>query len=291
LKRSTSLKTIDTLVPDILAVVDGEGGWDEAINNYWKEATGETLWSRLGDEAKEHKKGTLRMSSIGQPCERKLWYSVNQYEDQEPIRPESKLKFLYGDLLEDLLLSLAKAAGHKVEGHQDTMSLCGIKGHRDAVIDGVTVDVKSASSFSFKKFKDHNLEHDDPFGYLTQLSSYVKAAEDDPLVEDKKGGAFLVIDKQHGTLCLDYYDFEETGHLDNLEDEIEYRKGMVKESDPPPKGFPSVADGKSGNRKLCTNCSYCDYKKVCWPEARTFIYSTGPRYLTEVKRLPNVPEV
>ena len=285
-------KTIDTLVPDILAVVDGEGGWDEAINNYWKEATGETLWSRVGDEAKEHKKGTLRMSSIGQPCERKLWYSVNQYEDQEVLRPETKLKFLYGDLLEDLLLSLAKAAGHKVEGHQDPMRLAGIKGHRDAVIDGVTVDVKSASSFAFKKFKEHKLEHDDPFGYLTQLSSYVKAAEDDPLVEDKKGGAFLVIDKQHGTLCLDYYDFEETGHLEDVEDLINSRKATCADGDTvPPRGFSTEPDGKSGNMRLCTNCKYCDYKKTCWPELRTFLYSNGPKYLTEVVREPNVKEL
>jgi hypothetical protein len=43
------------------------------------------------------------------------------------------------------------------------------------VIDGVTVDVKSASKYGFEKFLKHNLREDDPFGYISQLSSYVYA--------------------------------------------------------------------------------------------------------------------
>ena len=45
-------------------------------------------------------------------------------------------------------------------------------------------------------------------------------------------------------------------------------------------------DGKSGNTKLCTQCSYCDFKKICWPHMRTFIYKGGPRYLINVAREP-----
>lgn len=284
------MKTIHTLVKDIEDVVEGKGGWTEVVNEYFKETIGETLWSRLGD-TKEYKKGTLRMSSIGQPCERKLWYSVNQPDDAEPLRTSNKMKFLFGDIFEDLLLALAVAAGHDVQGHQDTMEIQGIKGHRDAVIDGVTVDVKSASTYSFQKFKDHNLEFDDPFGYLVQLSSYVYAAKDDPLVTDKEGGAFLAIDKQHGHLCLDYYNFKETGHLDDVEDLFDHRKSVAHSKTPPHRGFVTEPDGKSGNRKLGTNCSYCDYKKQCFPDLRTFLYSSGPRFLTEVVKIPNVPEV
>ena len=248
--------------------------------------------STLGPDAKEHPKGTLRMSSIGQPCERKLWYEINDKSLKASAHePSDHLRFLYGHILEDFLLALAEAAGHKVEGRQTKMDIKGIKGHRDCVIDGVTVDVKTASPFGFKKFEKNLLEWEDPFGYLVQLSSYVYAAKDDPLVSDKKGGAFLVIDKVHGTLCLDYYDFEETFHLEDTEELFESRMKMVKEPSPPPRGYPTEPDGKSGNRKLGFNCSYCAFKKDCYPGLRTFKYSYGNIHLTEVVKKPRVEEI
>ena len=62
---------------------------------------------------------------------------------------------MFGDILEELLLFLAKEAGHTVTGQQDTLSISGVNGHRDAIIDGRLVDVKSASSYSFRKFKNN----------------------------------------------------------------------------------------------------------------------------------------
>lgn len=284
-------KTIDTLVKDIYDVIEGKGGWDSVVNEYFKFTIGGTMMTRLAERGEEGPRGTLRMSSIGQPCERKLWYSVNTKDDGETLRPEVRLKFLFGDILEDLLLSLAVAAGHTVEGHQDTMSIKGIKGHRDAVIDGVTVDVKSASSYSFQKFKEHRLEYEDPFGYMTQLGSYVFAGKDDTIVKDKKGGAFLVIDKQHGYLCLDYYNFQKLGILDDIENLYEERIASSKNPLEPPRGFPTEPEGKSGNRKLCLNCSYCDFKFKCHDELRVFRYGKFPIFLTKVVREPRVPEI
>src|SRR5690606_25725922 len=110
----------------------------------------------------------------------------NTPEDGEPLRPEAYLKFLYGDILEDLLLFLAEAAGHTVVGRQDEQEIAGIKGHRDCVIDGTVVDAKSASSYSFKKFKEGRLREDDPFGYVDQLQSYIHSGQNDPLVTDKE---------------------------------------------------------------------------------------------------------
>lgn len=282
------MKTIDTLVRDIYDVLDHKGGWDATVSQYLAGTLAETIDRRL-TPPEEERKGSLRMSNLGQPCNRKLWYHIHEDYDGEELRAPTKLKFLYGDILEDLLISLAKAAGHEVTGEQDTMEIAGIKGHRDCVIDGVTVDVKSASSFSFKKFKDHDLRNNDPFGYISQLSSYVYAARNDPLVKDKKGGAFLVVDKQHGTLCLDYYDL--TPEIDTKEVVVEHTKKEVNGPTPPPRAFSPVADGKSGNKKLPMNCSYCDHKHSCWPKLRTFLGSRGPVYLTEVKREPRMKEI
>jgi len=47
----------------------------------------------------------------------------------------------------------------------------------------------------------------------------------------------------------------------------------------------------SPNTKLPVMCSYCEFKKKCWPEARKFIYSYGPVFLVDVKSEPKVPEV
>jgi hypothetical protein len=40
--------------------------------------------------------------------------------------------------------------------------------------------------------------------------------------------------------------------------------------------------------KLDTGCSYCPHKFNCWPDLKTYYYSTGPRYLTKVVREPRV---
>ena len=228
------------------------------------------------------------MSNMGTPCERKLWYSVQNFSDnmKEQLQPYVKNKFIYGDVIECWALGLVKAAGYKLEGMQDVMEINGVKGSRDCVIEGMTFDVKSASTFAMDKFKDNGLLKDDPFAYLSQLSSYVYAAKDDPIVTDKKHGAFLVFEKQHGHVVVDIYDL--TPWLEEKEAEVLRKKSVVASKKEPPRGFEDVPDGASGNRKLGTYCSYCDYKFQCYPDLSKYIYSNGPRYLSVVEREPKV---
>lgn len=239
--------------------------------------------SRLNPPPREP---TLRLSNIGSPCERKLWYGINTPELGEPLRPEAKIKFLFGDILELLLLFLAREAGHTVEGEQDALDVHGVVGHRDCIIDGRVVDCKSASSYSFKKFAENGLRDNDPFGYIGQLSSYYTASVDDPRVTDKESGSFLVIDKTLGKICLDTYKLAPV-----TEEYVQGKKDVVAKNMPPKRGFSDEAEGKSGNRKLGVNCSYCEFAKVCWPRARKFAYSYGPVTLTWVEREPKVPEI
>lgn len=282
------MKTIHTLVEDINEVIKGSGGWTNVINEHFKESIGDITSRRLS-ASRETREPTLRMSNIGTPCTRKLWYSLHKPHIGEELRPSTLLKFMYGDMIESLVLSLAEAAGHKVEGKQTVLDCYGIKGSRDAIIDGVTIDVKSASSKSMDKFRSNNLRTDDPFGYLRQLTGYVHGGKDDPLVTDKTGGAFLAVDKQHGHIVLDYYDLTE--ELSSIEEHINGLRVMASSSKLPERHFEDESEGKSGNRKLGINCSYCEYKKECWPTLRTFLYSRGPVFLVDVVREPNVPEV
>lgn len=281
-------KTIETLVEDMEEVLYGLKGWDYLIGQ--KVGTNIAAMARDRFKAPQEPRGYLSMSSIGTPCRRKLWYKVNQTKLAEPLQANALLKFFYGDMIEELALGIVQQAGHTVAGQQDRMEAHGIKGSRDCVIDGMTVDVKSASPYSFKKFKEGNLRDQDPFGYISQLSSYVYAAKDDPLVTNKTHGAFLVIDKVNGHICLDVYDLTE--ELKTKGQEIEEVKEMAASSMPPPREYEDEPQSKtSPNKKLKMECSYCEFKKACWPGLKMFAYSHGPVYLTEIKKPLKVEEV
>lgn len=282
---TTTSKTIDTLVEDIESLLSS--GIEDIPEKAFKNFTKGIASSIIDSLGKRERKATLRMSNIGRPCERQLWYEVNKPELSSELRPENYMKFMYGHLVEELLLFLAELAGHEVTGRQDEQEIEDIKGHRDAIIDGVLVDVKSASSYSFKKFKEGRLLEDDPFGYSDQLQSYLYAAKDDPIVTDKEQAAFLVVDKTLGHTTLDVH------KKNNKDYERIYRekKEMVQKSTPPKRAFTSKPFGKSGNETLQTICSYCPFKKTCWPELRQFLYSTGPVDLVVVNKMPLVPEI
>lgn len=301
-------KTIHTLVDDIHSVIEGQGGWDESYAKWFSDEVFRISMERFSKP--QEPRDYLGLSAIGTPCKRKLWYQVNMSEKQEPLPVRALGTFFYGDLIEAWILSLAMASGHKVEGMQDRLDVHGIKGHRDAVIDGVTVDVKSASAMAMSKFEKHAVKEDDPFGYYSQLSSYVYAGKDDPLVTDKTHGAFLVVQKDSFKLVLDMYDFSE--ELKNKEKEIEEIKSIVAHGDPPPRHKWNYYDYKTkttkyaedmpewnsakkdytGNRKLSVGCRYCPFKDHCWPEKRTFLYKgKAPLELTVVKNTPRVPEL
>jgi hypothetical protein len=119
-------------------------------------------------------KFTLRMSNIGRPA-RQLWYEYNLPSESSAPSPATQVKFLYGHILEEIVLMLVRAAGHKVSDEQKEIDVRGIKGHIDCKIDGEVVDVKTASKIAFNKFREGRLREDDPFGYMSQLAGYEEA--------------------------------------------------------------------------------------------------------------------
>lgn len=277
------MKQIETLIEDIKKVFTEPHEFDEGR----VEAFGKRLAAAIASKINPVQgKPSLRMSNLGTKCNRQLWYKINHPGEGEKLSVETRMKFLFGHILEEMLLFLAEEAGHEVTGTQDTVELEGIVGHRDAIIDGVLVDAKSASSMAFKKFKSGLTYEDDAFGYLTQLNAYLEASQKDPLLKDKDRAVFFVIDKQFGHMCLDIHIKSDMDHHKIAQ----MKKEAVSSPVAPHKGYTDEEDGKSGNRKLGTACGYCDYKKKCWPSLRTFVYANGPRFLTKVERLPDVPE-
>ena len=160
----------------------------------------------------------------------------------------------------------------------------GVKGHIDAIIDGTVVDVKSASPFSFQKFKKNSILEDDPFGYVQQLSGYSH------VLNPGESAAWVAFNKVDGDICVSNLSSSIIADHDPTE-RIAHLKEVLAREEPPERCYPDEEDGKSGNRKLCTTCSYCEFKEQCWPGLRTFLYSGRPRFLTHVEKTPNVPEL
>lgn len=275
-------KQIDTLIPDIYELFEKGADLDDSA----LESFGANLARLLKDRFasfKEQRKEYLRFSNLGKD-ELQLYYDINGYPEgstnvPEPLLPETKLKFLYGDIVEQLVLLLAKQAGHTVSDEQRQVEIDGLKGSIDALIDGELIDVKSASGYGIRKFADEDtLRSEDSFGYVTQLSGYAQALA-------KDHGYFIVLDKERGGLQLCKLE------RDDIRPRLEYIRNVLAQQHPPKSCENTVAMGTKGNRRLVSPCTYCKHKSECHPGLRVFEYASGRTYLTKVVEEPRVKEV
>jgi hypothetical protein len=279
------MKTVDTLVSDIHALV-GNMKMPDACEFPLPVNMGAAYITQMSARVpKIREDKTLYFSELGDVCTRRLWYKHHTPDAGESITPVTRIKFLYGDMLEELVLQLARDAGHKVEGEQQGVeyvhSASGwrVRGRIDAVIDGVVVDVKSVTKMSERKF--HGGLIDDPFGYYGQINGYATV-----LKNDKAG--FLTIQKELGHI---HY-FPQV--VDTSVFAYNMARAVAAVEVDAPKDAPLAdvpASATSKNRKLCTTCSYCPYKQSCFPALRGFAYSGKVEYLTKVVDLPRVPEI
>jgi hypothetical protein len=168
----------------------------------------EHLLAKFGEESKaalkaqferEPRDFRLSMSMIGRPI------CILQWE-QSGIQGESTdnaIRFLYGELCEDIVIFLLHASGIPIISEQEEVELdidgYTLKGRLDIVtnIDGIEEvwDIKSASAWAFKnKFTNfEQLVEGDSFGYISQLFLYAEA-------RGCKPGGFIVFDKSSGEI-------------------------------------------------------------------------------------------
>lgn len=269
------MKSIDRLIGDIYKYLKGypevspEAASELALN----------LSRVITEKLSHYRSPSLSMSCIGhQP--RKLNLELHK---PAKVSGRDRLRFLYGDIIETLVLWLAKQAGHTVSDEQREVTLEGVKGHIDAIIDGVLVDLKSCSPYGYKKFDKGTLPENDPFGYLAQISGYKTCTK-------KKRCGFLAVDKVSGDMC--FYEPDPDMDLPDPKAVIERAKKAAKSKalDLPACEAPVKAD-KSGNMKLSLGCKLCAYRDKCWPDARVFQYSSGPEYFVKVVKAPRVKEL
>ena len=282
-------KKLNTLVDDIYKKLSrlGEGKsleLSEEVIEQFGESMKDVL--RHWSIPLKRSEATLRMSNIGRP-NRQLWYDLKSQTEPQAMPPATFIKFLYGHMLEEVILLLVKLAGHKVSNEQKEVKVKGIQGHMDCIIDGEVIDIKTASGYAFKKFKDGTLREDDTFGYLAQLAGYEAG-------HGTSNGGFLAMNKESGELAL--Y-IPEDLDKPNVESKITTVRKSLKNKNPPELCYHPVPDGMSGNMKLPRGCIYCRHKLECHKDTnegkglRVFQYAKGLAYLTKVMKEPKVKEI
>ena len=112
-------KSIQTLVDDIYTLMTSrdvpEGIDVDAEIDRFGEAMKDLMKKEFKPAAVKDTR-RLRLSAIGKD-DRQLWYSYNQYEREE-LKPHTYIKFMYGHMIEELILFLTRLSGHKVEDEQ-----------------------------------------------------------------------------------------------------------------------------------------------------------------------------
>ena len=295
------MKDIRDLEKDIYKVLDSGIDHDPSPDlaaEYAMRIGGE-MAKATRPRSQEREYGKLWASDLGETCLRKQYYKFNSTDEKEPLLGHTKFKFLYGNILEEAVLYLAEEAGHDVRNQQGRVEASFdndwvVSGRIDAVVDGVLVDVKSTSSFGYKKYESEGLlPSNDTFGYLWQLGFYYHYGYVAGGRDSGRAG-FIWIDKQNGHILYNgVYPYLPTSQ--QIDTKVRHLSSAVITLDP--FKVATVPDGKSGNMKLSTKCSYCDFKHKCWEDAnggkglRTFLYSSGPVYFTNVKREPKVEEI
>ena len=147
---------------------------DEAIQSEVSKMAGYIFKRQFMTERTEGKVN-LRLSSAGN-CPRQLAYGYHNFGKKgKEIDSRAKVIFWMGDLTEMTIVSLAKLAGCNLKhtGLEQTkveIEVDGIKiaGHPDGIVDEHLLEVKSMSSFGFKKFEEGEIND----SYLTQVKSF-----------------------------------------------------------------------------------------------------------------------
>ena len=283
-----SSKNLDTLIADIYSSITTlSEGKNIELSNDLIDDFGEKMKAALVHWAtpRSQTKG-LRMSNVGKPA-RQLWYDMRSKQTQANHSASTQIKFLYGHILEELLILLVRMSGHTVTDEQKEVVVEGITGHMDCKIDGEVVDIKTASGFAFKKFAEGTLAEQDDFGYMAQLAGYEAH-------EGTDAGGFLVINKENGELCLFRPDDMDKP---TIKSRIKNIKKAVKLDTPPEKCYNPIPEGVKGNEKLSRQCVFCPHKYGCWEDSnggkglRVFKYSKGLSYFTKVVSAPRVEEI
>ena len=235
---------------------------------------------------------TVYASDIGKECLRQTWFKAwHGHKFPSNIDGPTNWRFMHGDLLEEAVLYMLEQVGADVQLRQHPVEqvLDGVRfsGRIDAVIEGVTVDVKTMSEYAFSKADPIAYPNvsDDPWGYGYQLAFY------DSMLNGVGGTPhFLGIDKVHGDMKLlpltRPYVLSLNAQLEAVVDAVGGGKM--------PRRVSSTPD-KVGN-VLHKNCQLCPFITNCWQGCgvKGLVYADGIKWYEKINpsskhRVPKVP--
>lgn len=227
--------------------------------------------------SERQERGTLRLSQIGR-CVRQQWYMVKKYPT-EPLNPRAKMTFLFGDIVEAVVVALAKASGVNLHSEQKEVDFNGVKGHIDGLItvngEDCLFECKSMSDAGFKTLERNGLEDD--FGYLSQVNSYLHCLG--------LNRAFLVaVNKNTGHITE-----VEVKKSDKLVKEIEKNittlRECIQNDTLPDRKYKPVEEiyrnKPTGRMILPVQCAYCGYKDYCWNNLQQDFKNNRPIWVVE----------
>jgi hypothetical protein len=294
------MKEIKDLIPDIYALLaHGEHKVNTENLDECLGAIRSAIIEAIETPQDLHPEAKLRLSKTGTGL-RKTWFEHNTVKEPgngpDPMKVGPNLmRFLTGHITEAVLILMAKETGHTVEHAQAEVELEGVPGHCDAVIDGHMTDIKTASQFSYDKFRTGDITSgNDPFGYVAQLSAYRRALLNNGVVL-KPTSYFWAYNKSNSEMVLTpLYDSQVVDAAGMIKDQ----KAAVNFPTPPKElCYPEEEVGKSGNMSIGKNCAFCAFKFECFKDAnegkglRAFKYAKGPVYLSKVIETPKVEEI
>jgi hypothetical protein len=223
----------------------------------------------------EARRNYLGMSSIGEPCERKLWYSFRGFTGL-PFEGRTIMIFRFGDRVEEEVIHHLRLAGYQVEGQQDAYTDHDgwFSGHCDGIIHGITsrphiLEIKSCNDKKFKAFKDYGV-HKTSETYWAQVQCYMGYAQ-------LERALFVIQNKNDSSIYTErvYFDAEAFQSLKNKAFRI------ITANEMPIKQFTTEA----------MNCKWCDHRVSCWSPGeaiQTSMDCMNCKYLEWVNRLKRV---
>lgn len=191
----------------------------------------------------------LGASSIGEECDRKLWYS---YHQKKPINDPRVHRIMdVGHWVESYALAMLKAAGYEVfyeeNGSQFGFTDEEVAGNADGVIMLNNVphllEIKSANDKRFQEMVRDGVERSNPI-YFTQMQVYMKYLELDQAL-------YFVVNKNNCDIHMEIVKYEKI----KADYAINRGKEIVRSEKEPERKYQSKAFFK---------CKFCDYRQECW---------------------------
>ena len=127
-------KPLNTLVPDIYELLENlSNGKPLPITEEALDITMASMKEAILHWATPRSRDTdfsVRMSNVGKPS-RQLWFEKRDPKGRGSVDGATQIKFLYGHVLEEIVLMLVRMAGHNVTDEQKEVKVNGITGHMD----------------------------------------------------------------------------------------------------------------------------------------------------------------